>query len=436
MAEQWISLAMSGFEFYLLVEFYRTLWSKRPCGTRRKVLVLSAYVLLSLLAALTWTSSWAIYLGMLSCMAVGCLYQVSVLWNLVSALLFVLLLCIGEIVSIGLLLGWSPQPSPLPDMNAPFLLFGTIFSKLIALVLIKLIALRRGRISSSRDLYPSPLSLLIALYSCVMGYFMISYLRVSPSPAVLLTVGVLFTFIVLSNIFLMDLLNKMAQSRRNEEQLSLAQTSLEREVRCYQNLLSAQNEMNRKMHDMRNQLTAVMGLLRAGQGEEAYGLLEDLTKAARITTGMEGTGNPAIDAIIAANLPKMREKQIHYTQNLALPESCAIPYQDLAIVVGNIFDNAICACGEVPEESSRYISLKLRQMQAYLCIQMENSALEVQQPEEAEEAGPPDPFHGFGLQNIQLIAQKHGGYVNIVREESVYSILIMLLNQGGGGSAS
>ncbi len=423
-----ISLMMSSFEFYLMYQFYGVLWQKRSNNRRRKVIIAIIYVTLSLLASLPLTNQYALYFGIFSCMAIGALFKVSPTWNLVCTFLFVLLLSIGEVISGALLIKFSNQSGQLLNVSEMFIVSGRIFSKLIDLLIIKAIEVCRKGTKLSDGLYSSPFSLLISMYSCIVVYFIADYVRFEHRPYVLLIVALIFVVIVLSNIFLIDLLKKIYQASLNEKNLNMAQKAMMHELKHYQNILEQQKEIYRIMHDMRNRLTAVMGVLHAGEVEEAYKILEDITKETKIGTNVNASGNPAIDAIIDANMSKMHSEHIQYTQGISMPDVCNIKYDDLATIMGNIFDNAIQACKIVPEDSVRFIDLQIKQMKAYLCISMKNSMQEevLCGPNDIKESD--GLVHGFGLQNINMITQKYDGFVKIIKEEETFTIFIMLTN--------
>ena len=428
MKDIFISLLMSGFEFYLMYQFYGALWKKRPNDKKRVGIIISTYVILSLLAALPFTNQYALYFGIASCIAVGGLFNLSLLWNLVCTFLFVLILSIGEIVSGALLIKFSDQSTITLNISEMFIISGKIFSKFIGLLLIKVIEVWRKRTKLSDGLYSSPFSLLISAYSCIVAYFMASYVKFEHRPYVLMIVAVIFILIILSNIFLIDLLKKIYQSHINEENLHLAQKAMQHEIKHYQNILEKQKEIYRIIHDVRNKLTGVMGILQVGEVDEAYRMLGEMTKVTPAESNRHSVGNPVIDAIIDANMSKMELEHIEYTQSITMPDICNIKYDDLAVVTGNIFDNAIQACEKVPEGSVRFIDLTIRQMKAYFCISMKNSMQEETALKEETRKDDDIFYHGFGLQNVQMIAEKYQGFVKIVKEEDFFAIFIMLLN--------
>lgn len=427
MNEILLSLLISCFEFYLISQFYAALWLKRPHSSTRVTCVVVLYVAMALLAALPVTRQYALYWGIISCVAVGGLFQISLLWNLLCTFSFILLLCIGEIISGALLLKFSGPGATTAEASGMFALAGMLFSKLIALVIIKVIELCRKGAKSSDGLYRSPISLLIAAYSCIMLYFIANYVKFEHRPLILLIAALLLAVIILSNIFLMDLLANMYQAQLREETARTAQEAMYHEVRHYQNLLDKQKEIYRILHDTRNQLTAVMGVLHAGEADEAYRMLGEMTRVETAAESCHPSGNPAIDAIINANLTPMRDGQIRYTQFITMPEVCKIKYDDLAIIMGNIFDNAIRVCADVSDESARFIELNIQQMKAYLCISMKNAVQETADAPQ-EETRQDDRPHGFGLRNIQSVAQHYDGFVKTVCEPQTFSIFIMLLN--------
>jgi len=98
-------------------------------------------------------------------------------------------------------------------------------------------------------------------------------------------------------------------------------------------------------------------------------------------------------------------------------------------VFSNLLDNAVSACGKVPE-GARFIKLKARVDAGYLAVRMENSCAPAE-PGEARRAprrsrGDRLPEHGWGLNILKTLADRHDGTLETVQEDGVYRTTVLL----------
>ena len=94
---------------------------------------------------------------------------------------------------------------------------------------------------------------------------------------------------------------------------------------------------------------------------------------------------------------------------------------DLSIVLSNILDNALKAA-EAASEELKYINIKMADKKNVILLVCENGF----NPSEKVLKGADDIWHGIGLKNVEDIAERYSGTVNVKKAESVYRISILL----------
>lgn len=164
-------------------------------------------------------------------------------------------------------------------------------------------------------------------------------------------------------------------------------------------------------HDLKNHLSVLDGLLRAGKVAEGRAYLARLEASSRALALPYQTGNAAVDVLLGEKLGLAEE--IETEVSLLLPHPCGVDDFDLCVIFANALDNAIAACRACAGARAIRIVGK-RQGDFYLLI-FENTCAD----------GPP-PVAGTGLSNIRAAAEKYHGTVLAQRADGRFSLSVLL----------
>ena len=107
-----------------------------------------------------------------------------------------------------------------------------------------------------------------------------------------------------------------------------------------------------------------------------------------------------------------------------IPDQLPMSDVELCSVLGNMLDNAVEACGALPE-NERFIRVYIGQLKKQFYISVQNSAGRVRR-EKGMYLSTKEGEHGYGLFRIDRIVGKYGGYVNRQNEEGVFATEIMI----------
>lgn len=209
---------------------------------------------------------------------------------------------------------------------------------------------------------------------------------------------------------------------------------IDRRIAAYQNDLvtrhcdEVQNiyrTMRGWRHDYHNHIQTLLAL--AGDEEKTREYLlrlnEDLTQVDTVLK----TGNVMVDAILNSKLSLIRSKGIEANAKAVVPPELSVSEIDLCIVIGNLLDNAMEACLRQPEGEERFIRVFLGVMKKQLYLSVSNSMGGTARKSGGRYlSSKTSGTHGFGLQRVDRIAEKYGGYVNRQSEEGVFATEILL----------
>lgn len=175
-------------------------------------------------------------------------------------------------------------------------------------------------------------------------------------------------------------------------------------------------------HDYRHHIQAMKVHAANGEYDEIAKYLDllddDLTNVETVIK----TGNRMADAILNSKLSLAAEKQITVKAEAKIPVSLTVSELDLCVIIGNLLDNAIDACMELPAPE-RLIRIYMEMKGNYLYLALTNTAGGKKKQHFRTTKG---EGHGFGIARIDAIVKKYGGYVTRASEDGAFSTEVLL----------
>ncbi len=175
-------------------------------------------------------------------------------------------------------------------------------------------------------------------------------------------------------------------------------------------------------HDYRHHIQAMKVHMQNGEYDEMGHYLDMLDDDLTHVETVIKTGNRMADAILNSKLSIATEKNIKVKAEARIPVSLTVSELDLCIVIGNLLDNAIEAACALPEKD-RLIRVYMEMKGNYLYLAVTNTA----------DGGKKHSFktskgegHGFGLNRIDGIVKKYGGYLTRASEDNAFSTEVLL----------
>lgn len=200
--------------------------------------------------------------------------------------------------------------------------------------------------------------------------------------------------------------------------------SFEKEImqKYYAEVENMYTKMRGWRHDYRHHIQAMK--VHAANGElgavsDYLDMLDDdLTNVETVIK----TGNHMADAILNSKLSMAAQRQIAVKADAAIPVSLTTSELDLCIIIGNLMDNAMEACMELPP-NERLIRIYMEMKGNYLYLALTNTAggEKKQSFRSAKGEG-----HGLGIARIDSIVKKCGGYVTRASEDGAFSTEVLL----------
>lgn len=275
-----------------------------------------------------------------------------------------------------------------------------------------------GRIGRSR--MTEPLSVWNMLFMAVLAFFTNQMLMLllsknsdSQSFEQLLTVTGISLFAVAFILISVVMTVKLTESRYYSALNSMNESYLNAQKNYYEMKQSADNEIRRIRHDMKNHLICIKDLAAQCRYEELNEYLKEFSEAVSDADRLIHTGSGIIDAIVNEKAALARKMHIKFDWEGTI-SGLRISAIDSCTLVSNLLDNAIEACEKV-DTAKRYISLSFRRSEHFLLMTCENSAVRVVGLSNGRPlTSKADRYnHGFGIGNIERCVEKYGGHLDL-----------------------
>lgn len=216
-------------------------------------------------------------------------------------------------------------------------------------------------------------------------------------------------------------LEKAGKSRQERER-----ERLEQEIRSYENqfgvIRQSQHNIRALKHDMKHHIKMLTDLVAGGEREAALEYLASMGAFMENSEEYVATGNERIDSILNYMIAKAKERNIDMSWKIQIPEQLDIPVFDINVILSNLFENAMNALADVAEPS---FFMLMKYDRGILCISTRNNSSDGDKAPVASEG------HGFGLKNIQRIAEKYHGNLTAENGDGEFRTNVLLFLEDG-----
>ncbi len=218
-------------------------------------------------------------------------------------------------------------------------------------------------------------------------------------------------------IYLASYICNSVQTAYHAQELEMKQT-------YYRDRIEDEERVRSIYHDLKNHLLVLQA--QAGNGQEVQTSIQGLQSQIQEYETYYQTGNEYLDIIIRDKARAAQQHQIDFAAAISFADGAFIDPLDISTIFGNALDNAIEACGKLPEQE-RLITAKADRVRDMLVISVENSAPILSAGAGRNRTTKEDTFaHGFGLSNIRNVVQKYAGQCSVRAAEGRFTLKIVI----------
>ncbi len=194
----------------------------------------------------------------------------------------------------------------------------------------------------------------------------------------------------------------------------------------YEEVETMYRQMRGWRHDYRNHIQTMKAYAASGDMESIRQYLDHLDTDLNTVDTVIKTGNPMADAILNSKISLAKSKRIPVRATAFIPVKLTISDLDLCVILGNLFDNAIDASLELPEEE-RLIRVYMDMKNTQLYISFTNFTAGKKLTRSGKRfLTTKGPGHGFGLVRIDAIIRRLDGYLSRSSEDGAFTTEILI----------
>ena len=179
-------------------------------------------------------------------------------------------------------------------------------------------------------------------------------------------------------------------------------------------------------HDYRNHIQTMKAYAAAGDWEAIKRYLDLLDQDLTTVDTVIKTGNPMADAILNSKISLARSKGIQVVADASIPVKLKSSEIDLCCILGNLFDNAIEASLQLPEERRLIrVYMDMKNTQLYISFTNFTAGKKLSKVGRLFRTTKGEG-HGFGLVRIDAIVERLDGYISRNSEDGAFTTEILL----------
>ncbi|MBD5524460.1 MAG: GHKL domain-containing protein [Lachnospiraceae bacterium] len=270
-----------------------------------------------------------------------------------------------------------------------------------------------------------------ALIGAVLGFLCAGYWLSAITTMTNFKIDMIQTILALAFIFILCSVyfyDQIRRIRQEQENTALQNRLL---TKNYQMAKSSYESNARLYHDMGNHFSMLQNYLADGKVEEAQAYLKRISGDRAAYSVECRTGIEAVDYILSQKMEVALQHNIETTIHAEYPKDCNIDPVDLCTILTNLLDNAIEACGRMPEGSDKKLTVTIRRIKRFIIIRIENSSLEEPVINKGNflTSKQDRRNHGWGMRNVKSAVEKYHGAIEYEYFENMFTVSVMLFYQ-------
>lgn len=213
-----------------------------------------------------------------------------------------------------------------------------------------------------------------------------------------------------------------------ENSLMKVQKQLDINREQYKRLLENIENLRRIRHDIRHNIIAVKGYLQSGDHLHALEYLDNYFSQLESYELVQLSKNATVNVIVNYYRSLAIEQTIRFKAKINIPEEIGVEDSDIAVLLGNLLENAVMAASAAQEEK-KFIHLNILSREKMIVLTLDNGFSGKLLFEDDTYRSTKKNHSGLGLASIRSIVEAYDGGMEINGENSVFYVSIMLNEQ-------
>lgn len=349
MAVKYIALIFGTiFEMYSTNMFISTFSNKKQIKKSNLVIIYLLVLIFQTLASITTQGTILLICSFITAFIICQIYNSKQYIKLILSVTIIIINIASEMIVSGVLM--LTKTINFNEINSDPQLFaiGTLISKFIMFLLVLIVHFGKRKLNVE-NISIKYLVILSVLPFTTLSMLIIMYqvMFVIDNTKLKLMFIISSILLIFSNIITFSVINRQNSLAKAEYELKLLKDNIDEQTKHYTELQSSHEEIRQIRHNIKSMCIGTIAELKVGKTDNAIEQLQSNIDIIEKSSKTIDTGHPSIDSIIENKLIKCDELNITANLSYQYRELITVNEIEIAVIVGNILDNAIEACQKV-----------------------------------------------------------------------------------------
>lgn len=229
---------------------------------------------------------------------------------------------------------------------------------------------------------------------------------------------------IVSGYYVQQSMRTAAENIRLEYEMSAMERQLDLQRLQYQKLAEQDEMVKAQRHDLRHHINVIRSLTKDEEKLTTY--LDGLADKIPSGEGVRLCENYAVNAVAAYYYAMAQQTGIDIDISLIVPLKIDTHLEsDLCVVVGNLMENAVEACGRMAEGKG-FIRVNSGLEHGILTLTVDNSFSGKTRKQDGTFLSSKRSGEGTGISSVTAVAKKHGGNARFEEKDDVFQASVYL----------
>lgn len=413
------------FEVYSTSLYINSFLNKKNISKHKLIIIYFFILLFQMIASMCCQGIVLLFCSFITAFVIASVYQSQQYVKLILATTAIVINITSELIASGLIMLMQTVDFQIVNSDPYLFSIGTLISKFMMFILVLIVCVGKFKFSVENIgfKYLAVLSVLpITTIFMIIIMYQVMFLITDKKLKLMFVLA--SAFVMFSNVITFNIISKQNKLSKSEFELKLLKENINEQEKHYITLQESHEEIRHMRHDMKSMCMATIAELRFGNIDNAINQLSSNVNIIEETNRVIDTGHPSIDTIVETKLKSCKELDIEVNVSYCYKHRININEIEVAVILANILDNAIEACGKI-ESGKREIWGSVSVDRESVIINIKNSANKFNGFKTLKGD---IKNHGYGLKSISHIANKNNGYAKFDYENGVFTSYVMLEN--------
>ncbi|MDE6203954.1 MAG: ATP-binding protein [Lachnospiraceae bacterium] len=198
------------------------------------------------------------------------------------------------------------------------------------------------------------------------------------------------------------------------------------QMNMYHNMQKNYEQQRKYLHDYKNQLACIQGMLEEGRTKEALAYISKLTGGLKKSADHINANHTAVNVVLNQKYQEAGDRGIAMAIAVNDLSGLTVSEEEIVTLLVNLIDNAMEACGKL--DKNKIIQFKMMLEEGELILSVRNPVKEPVRIKDGRVATSKEDAgnHGIGLLNVEAVIKKNAGTSVIRCEDGWFSFSAMI----------